>query len=365
LTYDVVVKGAGLAGLATALEILVHSPTLKIAVVGASLRNANQQFAGNQPGIATHPHFSTDHNLLSQWTCFALPLADYWLGKATAKNPSVCLAKGRWQIAQSATDALHIQAVLPIYNSHVEPNLHGQWHSQQGEYGALWLAGAWAISPPQLKAVWIADLERLGCDLIDSNDSSDPLPPSKSIIWCDPSAVHTQFGDLLPMTPWVGQSMQQYSEQRTALYGRVTVQAESYAIPLQSPDDWLVRDPSNTTDTDAILFKGNRWHAPDRMPFVGHCIDINAVCLHADALIKHDTLAIPALKNHYVNTGHGSRGLLGAFAGARVIVEMLRGSHSSIGPGLRNAINPNRYVRRALRQRIRPLQSNSPQHNSK
>jgi glycine/D-amino acid oxidase-like deaminating enzyme len=359
LTYDVVVMGAGLAGLATALEILEHSPALKLAIVGTSLRNVKEQFAGNQPAIATHPHFSVDQNLLSQWTCFALPLADHWLAKATSVDANVCLAKGRWQIAQSATDALHIQAVLDTYNRHVEAHLQGQWHSGQGKYGALWLAGAWAISPPHLKAIWISSLEQLGCDLIDSNDLSAQRPASPIIIWCDPSAVHERYGDLLPMTPWPGQSMQQHSEERSALYGRVTVQAQSYALPLQTSGNWLVRDPTDTTESDSALFKGNRWHAPDRMPFVGYCIDAKAVTAQADALIKHDTLAIPVVKDHLINTGHGSRGLLGAIAGARVIAEMLRGSHSSIGEPLRNAINPNRYVRRALRHRIRPLQSNS------
>jgi glycine/D-amino acid oxidase-like deaminating enzyme len=378
VVFDVCIIGAGLAGLATALALYERSRDLKIAIISPS-SNDTQAFGSNQPGIASHPHFSKDHNLLSQWTTFSLPYNEATLHKAFVSNPNIALAKGRWQVAKSTSDAQDIQARINTFNSHIAARFQAQWQAEMGKFGALWLPSAWAISPRVLQKVWQAQFLSFGgvfCIgnarslLIKGNvevrfqneRSTDDRLFSKKAIICSPASLHALVGEeamnfsltnSLPLIQWPGQSTVETAPQRTAIFGKTTVQNESYAIPLDDVQ-WLVRDDA---ERSTQAFRGDRWHTPDRLPYVGHMFDTKAIDDSAMQIRKNDLLPLPEVSNVFLNTGHGTRGLLSGISGAAIVADLLLGANTSLPPALANAINPNRYVRRALRSYFANLQS--------
>jgi tRNA 5-methylaminomethyl-2-thiouridine biosynthesis bifunctional protein len=378
--FDVCIIGAGIAGLASALALLERAPHLNIAVLSPQRQESagSTRFGSNQPGIASHPHFSKDHNLLSQWTTFSLPYNDAALQKATQVDPSITLARGRWQVALSMLDAIDIQSRIVIFNDHVEPYFQAQWRADVGRFGALWLPSAWAISPVQLQLCWMTKLRVLNCTFLNGlatkivpaqrvtifyKTDAEPVAQlsAEKVLLCSPASTHALLGadsaslalsKSLPMVQWAGQSTLEKAPARATLFGRATVQNESYAIPMGN-DEWLVRDEMEQA-TEA--FRGDRWPTPDRLPYVGPMFDIEAIESSALRFAKNDLLPLPRSEHVYLNTGHGTRGLLSGIAGAAIVSEMLLGANTSLTPALANALNPNRYVRRALRSYFANLQ---------
>jgi glycine/D-amino acid oxidase-like deaminating enzyme len=384
--FDVVVIGAGIAGLATALVLFERNPRLKIALISPGNVNADMEhsFGSNQPAIASHPHFSKDHNLLSQWTAFSLPHNEAALQKAFALNADVALARGRWQLAKTTSDALDIQARIAIFNAHVPKNFCTLWRPDIGPFGALWLESAWAVSPAVLQQVWIEILKSYDCCFLQAHATAIETGASSVIrytdepgnigqvtatnaIICSPACLHSVVyteGHLkppnilrpdnsLPLIQWPGQSQRQHSAERTGTFGKTIVQNDSYAIPL-GDQQWLVRD-----EPELALepYRGNRWHTPDRLPYVGAMFDTNAIISDALRIARNDLLPLPSLRNLYLNTGHGTRGLLSGIAGATIVADLLLGANTSMPRTLAKALNPNRYVRRALRTYFANLQS--------
>jgi glycine/D-amino acid oxidase-like deaminating enzyme len=378
--FDVAIVGAGLSGLATARSLLGSRPSLKVAVIGT-----RQNFASNQPAIATHPNFSLDHNFLSQWTAYALPLADDVLSDASMKNTAVCLARGRWQVAKDLTDARRIQALSAVFNGHVPERFYGQWQDKKADFGALWMPSAWAISPQYLRQVWEADLAQMQCQILDSRvtrfhwpndpnllgtlflESSITAPvevSAKALVLCNPSGLHGALGfneidaGALPLVQWPGQSALVQLPDLRALYGKSTVQTTSFSIPMTN-NDWLVRDESPQESTEHASLKnadrkflGDRWHAPDRMPFVGRMFDLHRIKAKPLQYVKYEKLPLPEMPHVYLNLAHGSRGLLGSIGGAAVVTQMLLGTNTCLPEHLKLAVAPNRYVSRHLREQL-------------
>jgi glycine/D-amino acid oxidase-like deaminating enzyme len=377
---DVAIVGAGISGLATALALYRKRPTIRVAVLSPGLHNQalSNDFGSNQPAIASHPHFSKDNNLLSQWTSFCIPANDQVLNAAYELNPNVLVARGRWQIAITQENAIDLQARISVFNESVDKEFHATWNSKKGEFGAMWLPSAWAISPHFLRKVWIQQLTALGCLLLDgygrkfqegfpstlqyeSTSKLDQIEVER-IVLCSPSCLHDLLShryealplkDCLPLIQWPGQSQKEVSSIRTSLFGTATVQNESYAIALGG-NEWLVRDEQETATKP---FRGDRWHTPDRLPYLGPMFDISLIADQAMQFWKNDLLPLPMQQNVFLNTAHGTRGLLSGIAGAEVAADMLLGVNTSIPQTLAAALNPNRYIRRALRQHFRHLQS--------
>jgi glycine/D-amino acid oxidase-like deaminating enzyme len=381
--FDVAIMGAGLAGLATALALFERKPELNIALVSPSNKKGDIEnaFASNQPGIASHPHFSKDHNLLSQWTTFSLPYNETALQKAFEFDANIALAKGRWQIAKTASDALDLQARIAVFNATVPQRFSAQWRADVGPFGALWLESAWAVAPTVLQQVWIKMLTSYDCHFVngqateirigelgviryaDEQGNEGHLTAMNTII-CSPAGLHSlvdkkaSFDILkpensLPLIQWPGQSQRQHCPERTANFGKAIVQMEGYAIPL-GDQQWLVKDEQEVA---LEPYRGNRWHTPDRLPYVGAMFDKNAIASNARRISSNDLIALPSLRNLYLNTAHGTRGLLSGIAGAALVADLLLGANTSLPRTLANALNPNRYVRRALRAHFANLQS--------
>jgi glycine/D-amino acid oxidase-like deaminating enzyme len=379
---DVAIVGAGIAGLATALALYRKLPTIKVVVLSPSLGHPalGQGFGSNQPAIASHPHFSKDNNILSQWTNFCIPENDQALNTACAVNPAIAVARGRWQVAQSIEHAIDLQARINVFNANVDRKFHAQWRAGVTEFGAMWLPSAWAVSPSLLQAVWTKQLTDLGCLFVDTYvrkfevgsrivlqyeiEQKIEYIEANKIVLCNPASLHDvlhhqqkeiTLSAWLPLVQWPGQSQKEQSTQRSALFGTATVQNESYSIALGG-NEWLVRDEQETATSP---YRGDRWHTPDRLPYVGPMFDASSIASRAMQFWKNDLLTLPVQQNLFINSAHGTRGLLSGIAGASLVADMLLGVNTSLPQTLVAALNPNRYIRRALREHFRHLQSSN------
>jgi glycine/D-amino acid oxidase-like deaminating enzyme len=385
--FDVSIVGGGLAGLATALTLQEVAPELQVALVGPGGRFGAIDFASGQPAIATHPHFSLDHNFLSQWTCFALPIAETKLTLATKINSAVQLARGRWQIAQSKTDAQRLKALLDVFNQKVNASLAVSWVPEKTQFGAIFLPGAWAVNPQVLQQVWLSQLtvtrpeNKPALNFVDDSvtdlyqDSHHIIHVktllgqtvrSKVSVIAHAGLLQSLFryhGNVsaeaaMPLTRWPGKSEYDSNrlqcDARKTQFGRAIVQGTSYALPLEG-DDWLIN--SEAWEYSTQQFAGDRWHASDRLPYVGTMWDVERTIHEKVALSKYPSRPLPKCSNIFVNTAHGSRGLLGALAGAEVsaalVSDLLLGTNSfvklELNASLCAAINPDRYIKRLLR----------------
>jgi glycine/D-amino acid oxidase-like deaminating enzyme len=377
MMFDVTIVGAGIAGLATATALYQRNSAQKIAVIGP----VTNDFASNQPGIASHPHFSKDHNLLSQWTAFCLRLNETALLKAAQSDANVALARGRWQMAQSQAHGIELQQRAFVFNQNSRETFHAHWRAEVGHFGALWLPSAWGIAPEVLREVWLNQLLALGCVFIDakvthiqtgnptlvsysSNVDPNAFVSTQSVVICSPSALYQLVDQrqaslaltaCLPLVQWPGQTSLEIDTEKSLQFGKTIVQTNSYAIPMQG-NNWLVRDEHETARK---AFRGDRWHTPDRLPYVGAMFDAKAIHQQALRFAKNDQLQLPVLSNLFLNTAHGTRGLLSGIAGAAIITDLLLGENTSLPKTLKNAINPDRYIRRALRTYFGTLQSTS------
>jgi glycine/D-amino acid oxidase-like deaminating enzyme len=377
--FDIAIAGGGLAGLASALAIRKIAPQLRVVLIGSGGRSGARDFASNQPAIATHPHFSLDHNFLSQWTCFALPFADTYLNEAVRKNPAVQLARGRWQLAQSNADAARLKRLLDVFNRKVIASQAAMWMADKTQFGAVWMPSAWAVNPSALQRVWLNDLADV--EFIDDSVSALNRERNNTVhlktalgqkiqanlaIIAHAGLLPTLFkfeGNIsadaaMPLTRWPGHSQydanRQQCDVRTMQFGRRIVQTKRYALPLEG-NEWLISGQGSEHTT--TQFAGNRWHASDRLPYVGTMWNVDQTIVEKIALAKYPSRVLPRYKNILLNTAHGSRGLLGAIAGAEVSAalagDLLLGTNSfpklGLSASLCAAINPDRYIKRLLR----------------
>ncbi|MEQ1601224.1 MAG: bifunctional tRNA (5-methylaminomethyl-2-thiouridine)(34)-methyltransferase MnmD/FAD-dependent 5-carboxymethylaminomethyl-2-thiouridine(34) oxidoreductase MnmC [Methylophilaceae bacterium] len=92
---------------------------------------------------------------------------------------------------------------------------------------------------------------------------------------------------------------------------------------------------------------GIRCTTSDYLPLAGALLDASALSVN---LPKHpmSTGELPWLAGLYVNTGHGSKGLITAPLCAEIIAGMICGEPAPVASNLLAAINPNRFLLRKL-----------------
>ncbi len=102
---------------------------------------------------------------------------------------------------------------------------------------------------------------------------------------------------------------------------------------------------------------GLRCSSPDYLPLVGPVADAGEftrayAALSRDATLEPDTPS-PWLEGLYLNTAHGSRGLITAPLSGEVLAAYLEGEPMPLPAGIVEAVHPSRFVLRALiRRRI-------------
>lgn len=100
---------------------------------------------------------------------------------------------------------------------------------------------------------------------------------------------------------------------------------------------------------------GLRCSSPDYLPIVGPVVDAPAFAqtyapLSRDATLELDAPA-PWLEGLYVNTAHGSRGLITAPLSGELIAAYLEGEPAPLPRGVIEALHPSRFLLRALVRR--------------
>ncbi len=91
---------------------------------------------------------------------------------------------------------------------------------------------------------------------------------------------------------------------------------------------------------------GWRWVAQDKLPVIGAVPDLHT---HVDRPLDQPRL-VPRLPGLYVFTALGSRGITWSALGARVLASLITGAPSPLEASLLDAIDPARFVSRAVRQ---------------
>lgn len=102
---------------------------------------------------------------------------------------------------------------------------------------------------------------------------------------------------------------------------------------------------------------GWRWVAQDRLPVIGAVPDPQA---HIDRPLDHPRL-VPRLPGLYVFTALGSRGITWSALGARVLGSLITGAPSPLEASLLDAIDPARFVSRAVRQQASRESARTPE----
>jgi tRNA 5-methylaminomethyl-2-thiouridine biosynthesis bifunctional protein len=101
---------------------------------------------------------------------------------------------------------------------------------------------------------------------------------------------------------------------------------------------------------------GLRCSSPDYLPIVGPVVDAAAFLQTYAALARDATLELetpsPWLEGLYVNTAHGSRGLITAPIASELLAAYLEGEPSPLPTGVSEALHPSRFLLRALIRRI-------------
>ena len=101
---------------------------------------------------------------------------------------------------------------------------------------------------------------------------------------------------------------------------------------------------------------GFRCTTPDYLPLVGGIVDQKAFLSDFAALAKNARQTIQAspryLEGLYLNTGHGSRGLVTCPLSGEILAAMITGDSSCITTELLNQINPSRFLARKLMKRM-------------
>ncbi len=370
-SFDAVVLGAGIAGLATAIALIEkhgQASAFKLAVIDPNL-NSGLLFAGNQPRIAMHPNLSADNNLLSQWTAWATLPAYRAITNAhdNLKTDPVITARGRWRSAQTQNDIDYLQKIGAQFNQTVGAEFQSVWQASKGLLGALWLPNQLTINPIALRQSWLNQLAAVGCKFINASVSEivfnadnsqlklNQWIEARQIFFCLCNGLHRVMGQalgpadpqrVLPVNSWQGSTTIISNPALSSFWGHTTVHNTQTNIAVDSTR-WVV--PAQSEAIQTSMHTGERWHAPDRMPYIGSVFDLRLTENQLEQIAKNDSIPIAQLPNCFFNTAHNTRALTSAIAGAAV----LTAANSLPSKSIQRAIDPARYVRRGLRSNLK------------
>ena len=384
------IVGGGLAGCATAAVLADRGWSVTVFDESRSPRAAG----GSQPLIADHLHFSPDDNRLARLSRQALWLSQPW---RDAGRPI-----GRVQLAGSAAEqAAHARMCerLGLSADVVAPLDVDEASDRCGvrlPRGGLWMPGCDAVAPARLCAGWLDSrpgIEWRGSVRVaslarDENSGAwrllgpagDPLDHAPVVILAGSGAAPALAGTRWPALQRVrGQSTRLRADSLLGL--RSILGGSAYACPLgdgetlvgSSFDDGgtLVPDPLADRDNLARLRAmlpddgalaaplsvrcggvGWRFATPDRLPIIGAIPDEAVIAQRYEGLSRNDRLPLPLRPGLYGHFALGSRGLLWSILGAEVLASLIDGGAPALEADLLRAIEPARFVRQRLRQRL-------------
>ena len=107
-------------------------------------------------------------------------------------------------------------------------------------------------------------------------------------------------------------------------------------------------DPSRTVLLDDLP-QGARASVRDHLPLVGAVPDLPALERHWPAMMRNDRLPMPRVEGLWMISALGGRGLLWCLPAAEHLAASLSNTPSMLDARLGRAIDPGRFLRRALR----------------
>lgn len=133
------------------------------------------------------------------------------------------------------------------------------------------------------------------------------------------------------------------------------VRAADHQRNLAQRDQWLPEVMAALGGKQVEITGGRtgfRCTSPDYLPLVGAVVDKNAFMSDFAGLSQNARREIPAAPRYlgglYINTGHGSRGLVTCPLAGEVLAAMITGDSLCIPESLRQQLNPSRFLARQL-----------------
>lgn len=380
------VVGAGLAGAAVAAGFARRGWDVTV------LESTGAPCGGGsaQPLCADHLHLSPDDNPLARLTRAGL----LWRTRDVAAKARAPL--GKLVVDASDDEAARRPAMLErlgvpgSFARHLARDEASDAAGLALPRGGLWLPGCDALDPATLVAAWlgtagvtlrtgapVGSLEPAG-DGWTARDAAGRPIASAAI------AVLANAGDATRLARVGSFALRRVRGQSTLVARdrigplRCVLGGDAYAAPLG--DEILVGasfdegtdleaslevdrgnlarlarviggEPGDWLDGSRPASVGFRYAAPDRMPALGEMPDETAAQRDAETLLRNGRLPLPRATGLYGAFAFGSRGVLWAALGARLLPALAEGDPLPLESDLLRAIDPGRFVRRALRRR--------------
>ncbi|RQU48621.1 bifunctional tRNA (5-methylaminomethyl-2-thiouridine)(34)-methyltransferase MnmD/FAD-dependent 5-carboxymethylaminomethyl-2-thiouridine(34) oxidoreductase MnmC [Burkholderia cenocepacia] len=393
-----IVIGAGLAGCAVVERLAARG--WDVTLIERHERIASEA-SGNPAGVF-HPLMTRDDNVASRLTRggFLHALAR-WRALEHAGHAFARSTHGMIHLAESADDFARMRDAFDAFGApsdyvtlldadaaraHLNlPVAHGGLLFPHG--GAVWPAGLCAAQYAAagervrlLASTGVARLERRG-------DAWHALDDTGATLADAPVVVLANAGDAARLAGLKHVALQPVRGQLTLLPPGTTAPlpcpaiGDGYAVPLDDgtlligatfePDDTdpAMRAAGHAENLDRVrhLLPGLigelpdpatlhgrvafRWVVGDRLPLVGPLADEAQATANARALGGAQARDLPRTPGLYGAFGFGSRGLVWAALGAELIASQLEGEPWPLERELADAIDPARFLIRALRAR--------------
>ncbi|KVK96982.1 bifunctional tRNA (5-methylaminomethyl-2-thiouridine)(34)-methyltransferase MnmD/FAD-dependent 5-carboxymethylaminomethyl-2-thiouridine(34) oxidoreductase MnmC [Burkholderia territorii] len=395
---EAIVIGAGLAGCAVVERLAARG--WNVTLIERHARIASDA-SGNPAGVF-HPLMTRDDNVASRLTRsgFLHALAR-WRALEHAGHAFARSTRGMIHLAESEDDFVRMRAAFDALGAPSEyvslldteaarahlnlPVAHGGLLFPHG--GAVWPAGLCAAQVAAagervklLAGTEVARLERDGHTWRAVDAAGETLAEA-------PVVVLANAGDAVRLAGLRHVSLQPVRGQLTLLPPASTAPlpcpaiGDGYAVPLDDgtlligatfePDDL---DPTLRTAghveniarvrhllpgligelPDVGTLRGRvafRWVVADRVPVIGPLADEAQTVANARALSGAKARDLPRTAGLYGAFGYGSRGLVWAALGAELIASQLEGEPLPLERELADAVDPARFLIRALRGR--------------
>jgi len=395
-----IVVGAGVSGAALASRLAVRGWRIDLVESGSAPSGAA---SGLRAGVF-QPHVSRDDNLLSRFTRAGFLYAlRAWAGALDAAETPPWQPCGVLQLADGVENETRVADTAvalahPVeYASHVTRAEAAALAGRATAIGGWWFPMAGFVCPAAIVAVQLAHaarqagaapavhLDRHVARLQRDGDRWSVRDAAGAAIAAAPVVVLANACDAARLVDLGGDPLRRIRGQQTYLSAppfaapRVVVGGDGYVLPavdgvavtgatydLESADPGpsaashavnLARAehmlPGSTASVDAATLEGGvgfRCVATDRLPMVGAIVDIGRARADQTALAGAHLADLPRIRGLYGAFAFASRGLSWSALAAEALASELDGEPAPVSHALLDAIDPGRFVVKALRR---------------
>lgn len=373
---SVIVIGAGLAGCALA-RALTRRGCSVILIDDADVRAGSRQTA-----LAVHPAHAPDASPASRLSRLGLSLLAQdaisgdglnpgWWALPRLQRMDATRARALAQAWPGGPLELHQEGLLWTQPSAVDPlALLNRWQHEAAQQGRLQSIPARIASLKWQEDAWLARDER-GVELARAADA---------VICMGYRSADLALPSTIGSGPWLHAAGWQLREGHCSLSRRpavpdsmvIGVQGEGHQIPL--PDGQVLYGPRGREDglrgregrplgregCESIedrqaLQEGVRASVRDHLPLAGALPDLGVLQARWTELRRNDRLPIPRQNGLWMLSALGGRGLLWCLPAAEHLAAQVLAQPSLLDSGLSAAIDPARFLRRALRSGLPDL----------